>query len=210
MKKLLLAFALVLAAPAALAANPLVRFTTNQGDIDVELFQDKAPKSVANFLAYVKKGHYNGTIFHRVIPGFVVQGGGFTPDMREKPTGKPIENEAKNGLSNAIGTLAMARTMDPHSASAQFYVNVGENVQLDYREESPRGWGYAVFGKVIAGMDVVEKIAAEPTSMINGMRDVPVKPIIVKSAKQIPDTRVAKPAPAVPPAPTPAADPAKQ
>ncbi|QNM95842.1 peptidylprolyl isomerase [Chitinimonas koreensis] len=205
MKRLCLSLIALLAMPAVLAANPLVRLSTNLGDIDVELYPDKAPKSVENFLKYVKKGHYNGTIFHRVIPGFVAQGGGFTPDMQEKPTEAPIQNEAKNGLSNVTGTLAMARTMEPHSANAQFFINLVDNTRLDYREESPRGWGYAVFGKVVRGMDVVQKIAAEPTGMANGMSDVPNKPILITLAKPIPDTRIAKPAKPVPaPAPQPA------
>ncbi|SFZ78037.1 peptidylprolyl isomerase [Chitinimonas taiwanensis] len=182
----LLLSALLALAPLAYAANPHVLLSTNQGDVEIELFADKAPKTVENFLRYVKKGHYNGTVFHRVIPGFVAQGGGYGVDMREKPTDKPIQNEANNGLSNSVGTLSMARTNDPHSASAQFYINLRNNVMLDHRDQSPRGWGYAVFGKVVKGMAVVEKMAAQPTGYVNGMPDVPLQPIIVKTATQLP------------------------
>ncbi|QDQ27817.1 peptidyl-prolyl cis-trans isomerase [Chitinimonas arctica] len=207
MKKFLFSLALTLLAPLALAANPMVRFSTNQGEIDVELYPEKAPLSVENFLKYVKKGHYNGTIFHRVIPGFVAQAGGFTADMQEKPTDKTIQNEAKNGLSNLTGTLAMARMGAPHSASAQFYFNLNDNAALDFRSESNgREWGYAVFGKVVKGMDVVQKIGTVPTSTLNGMRDVPSQPVVIKSAKQIPEMKIAAPAAAT----TPAVEPAKQ
>ncbi|PHV10079.1 peptidylprolyl isomerase [Chitinimonas sp. BJB300] len=186
MKRLFFSLLLIAFAPLAHAANPHVLFTTNQGNVEIELFADKAPKSVENFLGYVNKGHYNGTIFHRVIAGFVAQGGGYSADMQEKPTGKPIQNEANNGLMNSPGTLAMARTNDPHSASAQFYINLRDNAALNYRESTPRGWGYAVFGKVVKGMDVVEKMADQPTGVVNGMPDVPLKPIIIMSAKPLP------------------------
>jgi len=182
MKKQLIAFA-VLAASAlsTLAANPMVELKTNQGEIVVELFADKAPKSAENFVQYVKDGHYNGTIFHRVIDGFMVQGGGFDADMKQKSTRAPIENEAKNGLRNEPGTLAMARTANPHSASAQFFINLVPNTFLDY--PSPDGWGYAVFGKVVKGMDVVDRIAKVPTANRGFHQNVPVEPVIVESAR---------------------------
>lgn len=182
MKKQLIAFA-VLAASAlsTLAANPTVELKTNQGEIVVELFADKAPKSAENFVQYVKDGHYNGTIFHRVIDGFMVQGGGFDADMKQKSTRAPIENEAKNGLRNEPGTLAMARTADPHSASAQFFINLVPNTFLDY--PSRDGWGYAVFGKVVKGMDVVDRIAKVPTANRGFHQNVPVEPVIVESAR---------------------------
>lgn len=182
MKKQLIAFA-VLAASAlsTLAANPMVELKTNQGEIVVELFADKAPKSAENFVQYVKDGHYNGTIFHRVIDGFMVQGGGFDADMKQKSTRAPIENEAKNGLRNEPGTLAMARTANPHSASAQFFINLVPNTFLDY--PSPDGWGYAVFGKVVKGMDVVDRIAKVPTANRDYHQNVPVEPVIVESAR---------------------------
>ena len=182
MKKQLIAFA-VLAASAlsTLAANPMVELKTNQGEIVVELFADKAPKSAENFVQYVKDGHYNGTIFHRVIDGFMVQGGGFDADMKQKSTRAPIENEAKNGLRNEPGTLAMVCTADPHSASAQFFINLVPNTSLDY--PSRDGWGYAVFGKVVKGMDVVDRIAKVPTANRGFHQNVPVEPVIVESAR---------------------------
>ena len=158
-------------------AMPQVEIKTSQGMITVELYADKAPKSVANFLQYVKDGFYNGTIFHRVIDGFMIQGGGFTPDMKEKPTRTPIENEAKNGLKNTLGTLAMARTRDPHSATAQFYINVANNGFLDHPGQD--GWGYTVFGKVTQGLDIVQKIAKVKT----GFQDVPATPIRIETVR---------------------------
>lgn len=163
----------------AAADPPRVLLKTSMGEIVLELYPEKAPKSADNFLQYVKNGHYNGTIFHRVINGFMIQGGGFDKDMKQKPTRAPIENEAKNGLKNEPYTLAMARTMDPHSASAQFFINVKNNAFLDYPGQD--GWGYAVFGKVIKGMDVVDKIKAVPT----GIGDVPTKPVVIESASII-------------------------
>jgi len=148
----------------------------------VELDPVKAPLSTANFLKYVAAGHYDGTIFHRVIADFVVQGGGFTPDMKQKPTAPPIVNEADNGLSNRRGTVAMARTPDPHSASSQFFINLADNDFLDHTAKTPRGWGYAVFGRVIEGMDVVDAIAQVETSSHGPHRDVPVKPVVLKKA----------------------------
>jgi cyclophilin family peptidyl-prolyl cis-trans isomerase len=158
-------------------AQPTVQINTNLGAIQVELNSEKAPKTVANFLEYVKSGHYSGTTFHRVINGFMIQGGGMTKDMVEKPTRAPIKNEADNGLKNEIGTIAMARTPDPHSATSQFFINVADNKFLDHTSKDERGWGYAVFGKVTKGMDVVEKIAKTPT----WPGDVPTQPVIIES-----------------------------
>src|SRR5688500_16845813 len=162
-------------APGALAADPQVDLKTSLGTIRVELYPAKAPKTVANFLQYVKDGHYNGVVFHRVIPNFMIQLGGFDKDMKEKKTRAPVENEAKNGLKNDLGTLAMARTSAPHSASAQFFINTKNNDFLNYPGQD--GWGYAVFGKVVSGMDVVMKIAKTPT----GPNDVPRQPIVIES-----------------------------
>lgn len=177
----------VFAAPLsmALAANPVVEMKTSLGVIKLELNQEKAPKTVANFLSYVKTGHYANTVFHRVIPGFMVQGGGFTADMNEKPTRGPIKNEADNGLKNQTGTIAMARTSDPHSASAQFFINVNNNDFLDYRSPDVRGYGYAVFGKVVSGMDVVNKIVATPTGDRGMHQNVPKSPVVIEEVKVI-------------------------
>jgi peptidyl-prolyl cis-trans isomerase B (cyclophilin B) len=163
--------------------NPVVLLSTTMGDIKVELYPDKAPKTVANFLAYVKSGFYDGTIFHRVIPNFMIQGGGLDKDMKKKKTREPIKNEASNGLKNQVGTIAMARTREPQSATAQFFINVKDNGFLDYRDETPQGWGYAVFGKVIDGMDVVHKIENVPTGKSGMYRNVPKEPVVIKSAK---------------------------
>jgi cyclophilin family peptidyl-prolyl cis-trans isomerase len=158
-------------------AQPTVQINTSLGAIVVELNSEKAPKTVANFLEYVKSGQYSGTIFHRVISGFMIQGGGMAKDMSEKPTRAPIRNEADNGLKNEVGAIAMARTNDPHSATAQFFINVADNQFLNHSSKDERGWGYAVFGKVIKGMDVVEKISKSPT--LPG--DIPAQPIIIES-----------------------------
>lgn len=153
------------------------------GEIVIELDAEKAPKSAENFLSYVKSGHYDGTIFHRVIDGFMIQGGGMTEDMKEKSTEPPIENEADNGLSNDAYTLAMARTMDPHSATAQFFINVKKNDFLNHTSKTPQGWGYAVFGKVTKGHGVVNKIKGVATGNKGAHQDVPVEPItIIKAA----------------------------
>ncbi|RDE25288.1 peptidyl-prolyl cis-trans isomerase [Motiliproteus coralliicola] len=152
------------------------------GNIVIELNPEKAPKSVANFSAYVKSGYYDGVIFHRVINGFMIQGGGFTPSMSRKPTQAPIENEADNGLSNVTGSVALARTGDPHSATAQFFINVNDNVFLDHQSKTNQGWGYAVFGKVVEGMGVVNQIKQVSTTSKWGYRDVPAEPIVINKA----------------------------
>ena len=163
----------------------MVKLHTNYGVITLELFADKAPKTVENFKQYVKDGHYDGTIFHRVIPNFMVQGGGFAPGMSQKDTRAPIENEADNGVSNAVGTVAMARTPDPHSASAQFFINVADNDCLNHSAKTSQGWGYAVFGKVTDGMDVVEKIKAVSTTSRGGHQDVPADDVVIERAELI-------------------------
>lgn len=160
-----------------------VLLTTNHGNITIELDAEKAPKTVENFLAYVNSGHYAGTIFHRVIDGFMIQGGGFEPGMKQKPTNEPVENEAKNGLKNSMYTLAMARTSAPHSASAQFFINVNDNGFLDYPGQD--GWGYCVFGKVTDGIDVVEKIRAVKTTRSGMFADVPVDDVVIEKAEVI-------------------------
>ncbi|ANQ84222.1 peptidylprolyl isomerase [Azoarcus olearius] len=183
MKRLIAFLALSTWLGLAAAANPQVLFTTNQGELVVELYPEKAPKTVANFLQYVKDKHYDGTIFHRVINGFMIQGGGMDAAMKEKSTRAPIENEAKNGLRNEPGTLAMARTGDPHSATAQFFINVAPNSFLDY--PSRDGWGYAVFGKVVRGLDVVDTIARVPTRNVGFHQNVPAEPVVIQSARVI-------------------------
>ncbi|RBA24132.1 peptidylprolyl isomerase [Herminiimonas fonticola] len=160
-----------------------VILTTNHGKITIELDAEKAPKTVENFLAYVNSGHYAGTIFHRVIDGFMIQGGGFEPGMKQKPTNATVENEAKNGLKNDIYTLAMARTSDPHSASAQFFININNNTFLDYPGQD--GWGYCVFGKVTDGSDVVEKIKSVKTTRSGMFADVPVEDVVIEKAEVI-------------------------
>ncbi|MFC3680123.1 peptidylprolyl isomerase [Bacterioplanoides pacificum] len=161
----------------------MILLKTNFGDIKIELNFDKAPKTAANFENYVKEGFYNGVIFHRVIDGFMVQGGGFEPGMKQKSTNAPIENEADNGLENKTGTLAMARTMDPHSASAQFFINVADNAFLNHTGKNQDGWGYCVFGEVVEGMDVVNRIKAVRTTMAMGHQDVPAEDVIIESAE---------------------------
>jgi len=176
-------------AGSALAAdgskNPTLVLETSLGNVKVELFQKEAPISVKNFLEYTKSGFYDGTIFHRVIPGFMIQGGGFTKDLAQKPTNAQIKNEAANGLKNERGTLAMARTMVVDSASSQFFINVANNEFLNHREGGPSAYGYAVFGKVISGMDVVDKIAATQTGRQQGFSDVPVTPVVIKAVKLV-------------------------
>ena len=176
------------AAPApapAMAAAPRVKLVTSMGDIVLELNSAKAPKTVANFLAYVAKGHYDNTVFHRVIPGFMIQGGGFEPGMKQKPTDAPVDNEANNGLKNDNYTVAMARTQAPHSATAQFFINVADNGFLNHTAPSMQGWGYAVFGKVVSGQDVVDRIKAVPTGSKAGHGDVPTKDVVIEKAVAI-------------------------
>ena len=175
----------VTAAESAKPVNPQVRMTTSLGVVEIELHAVKAPKTAANFLGYVDKGFYNGTIFHRVIPGFMIQGGGMTTGMKEKPAGAKIQNEADNGLKNLTGTLAMARTNDPHSASAQFFINTVDNAFLDHRGKNPQGWGYAVFGKVTKGMDVVKKIETVQTSNASMHQNVPVQDVVITKMEVI-------------------------
>ena len=181
MFKALAAFAAASLAVTAWAANPTVELNTSAGTITLELYPDKAPDSVENFLGYVRSGHYDGTIFHRVIDGFMIQGGGFDVQMNQKAVRTPIRNEAKNGLKNTAGAVAMARTSNPHSATAQFFINLVDNATLDY--PSPDGWGYAVFGEVTGGMDVVRQIGQVRTGTVGYYRDVPVEPIVIESAR---------------------------
>lgn len=161
----------------------MIKFETSLGDFTIELFADKAPVTAKNFLQYVDEGHFGGTVFHRVIPGFVIQGGGMTADLGQKPTRKPIENEATNGLKNLRGTLSMARTNDINSATSQFFVNLTDNAFLDH--QGPRNFGYAVFGKVVEGMDVIDAIAAVKTGSKRGHDDVPLEPVVVNAARRV-------------------------
>lgn len=185
-------FVLMLLAATALAPSsahagkpsPIVRMTTSLGVIDLELNASKAPVTVANFLKYVEAGFYSGTIFHRVIPDFMIQGGGLEPGMERKPTREPIKNEAGNGLKNVAGTIAMARTSSPHSATSQFFINTVNNAFLD-KEQAADGWGYAVFGKVIEGMDVIKKIESVPTGRVAGHSDVPKKDVVIKKIEVV-------------------------
>lgn len=164
--------------------NPNAIISTSMGEFEVELYADKAPLSVENFVNYANSGFYDGTIFHRVIGHFMIQGGGFTPDLQKKATGEPIQNEAANGLQNKRGTLAMARTNDPHSATSQFFINVQDNADLNYTGEgSSREWGYAVFGRVTSGMSVVDSIRFVATETTNRYNDVPVEPVVIESVK---------------------------
>jgi peptidyl-prolyl cis-trans isomerase B (cyclophilin B) len=163
----------------------MVKLQTNQGTITIELDAAKAPKTVENFLSYVKKGHYDGTIFHRVINGFMIQGGGFAPGMRQKPTDAPISNEATNGLRNQKYTIAMARTGDPHSATAQFFINVADNDFLNHTAPSGQGWGYCVFGRVVEGQDVVDKIKGVKTGRSGQHQDVPDQEVVIERAEVV-------------------------
>jgi peptidyl-prolyl cis-trans isomerase B (cyclophilin B) len=163
----------------------IVRLETSMGDIDIALDAEKAPKTVENFLGYVNEGHYDQTIFHRVIDGFMIQGGGMDSQMNEKPTRKPVENEADNGLKNEAYTVAMARTPNPHSATAQFFINVKNNTFLDHSAKTPEGWGYAVFGKVVKGHPVVNKIKAVKTGTRGMHADVPTEPVVIRTAKVV-------------------------
>lgn len=181
-------FALLLAlliTPAALAANPKVELKTSLGAVVIELYPENAPKTVENFVQYVKSGFYDGTIFHRVIPGFMAQGGGFTPNFQQKPARPAIRNEAGNGLRNAVGTVAMARTADPHSATAQFFINVADNDFLDFKSPDDKGYGYTVFARVTSGMDVVQKMLQVPTATVGPHQNVPRQPVIIERARLI-------------------------
>jgi peptidyl-prolyl cis-trans isomerase A (cyclophilin A) len=182
-RRLIASLALGLCTFAAHAASPQVELKTSQGNIVLELDAELAPKTVANFLQYVQSGHYNNTVFHRVIDGFMIQGGGMNETLREKPTYAPIENEAQNGLKNETGTVAMARTSAPHSATAQFFINIANNAFLDYPGQD--GWGYAVFGKVVKGMDVVQKIAKTPTQSVGPHGNVPIRAVVIESVRII-------------------------
>ena len=184
MPSILVAAIALLASMAASAAGPQVEMKTTLGTIVIELDAEKAPATVQNFVQYVKERHYDGTLFHRVIPGFMIQGGGFGADFRQKPVRAPIKNEAANGLKNDVGTIAMARTGDPHSATAQFFINVADNASLNFRFPTPEGYGYTVFGKVTKGMDVVQRIVKVQTGPGPAPhRDVPVKPVVIESAR---------------------------
>ena len=192
--RLLLAFTLIFSSSlGGLSAkeNPqlrdtitMVTMTTSMGTITIELDAAKAPVTVENFLAYVDSGHYDGTIFHRVIPGFVIQGGGMVSGMQQKKTASPIQNEADNGLKNLTGTICMARTNDPHSATSQFFINLKDKSFLDHKEKSPEGWGYAVFGRVASGMDLVEQIAAVETGNVGHHSDVPLEDVVLVKAER--------------------------
>ncbi len=188
-------FALLIA-PAALAANPKVEIKTSLGAVVIELYPENAPKTVENFLQYVKDGFYDGTIFHRVIPGFMAQGGGFTPNFQQKPVRPAIRNEAGNGLRNAIGTVAMARTADAHSATAQFFINVSDNDFLDFKSPDDKGYGYTVFARVASGMDVVQKMLLVPTATTGPHQNVPRQPVVIERARLLEEAPAAKTKPA--------------
>jgi peptidyl-prolyl cis-trans isomerase B (cyclophilin B) len=177
---------LLLAFAAIAGDNPKIEMDTTKGKIVLELYAHKAPKTVRNFLAYLNAGFYDGTIFHRVIPGFMIQGGGFTADMKKKDTRPPIDNEADNGLRNERGTIAMARTSNPHSATAQFFINTVNNDFLNYRDKSSQGWGYAVFGRVAEGMAVVDAISGVKTGTRGAFRDVPSDPVVITRVARLP------------------------
>ena len=184
----LLGFLLQTPAPAAppqpAPGNPVVVIDTSMGSISLELYKDRAPVSVANFLQYARDGHYNGTIWHRVVPGYVIQGGGYTPALVERATRPPIQNEATNRVSNARGTVAMARLRTARSATSQFFINLANNGELDHRGFSPETFGYAVFGRVLEGMDVVDKIAAVKTGTRDGMENVPLEPVLIRTVAE--------------------------
>lgn len=184
MHKTIIAVIALLCSCAATAAEPRVELKTSMGAIIIELNPERAPATVQNFLQYVKDGHYDGTLFHRVIPKFMIQAGGFTPEFKEKPTRPPVRNEAGNGLKNTAGTVAMARRGDPHSATAQFFINVADNPFLDFRYPTQQGYGYSVFGRVVDGMDVVRRIAGVATGAGPGAhRDVPLQPVVIERAR---------------------------
>lgn len=180
---LLLGFGFAAGAAGDASDTPKVQLQTTKGNITVELFHDDAPETVDNFLQYVREGHYDGTLFHRVISNFMIQGGGFDRDFQQKPTREPIRNEADNGLENERGTLAMARTQDPHSATAQFFINVTDNDFLNHTAKTPQGWGYTVFGRVVEGMDVVDAIREVDTGRRGPHQDVPVEDVVIETAR---------------------------
>ena len=177
-------FALVATGHSQTQENPMLKMTTNYGAIEIELFTNEAPISTANFLDYVDSGFFDGLIFHRVIPGFVIQGGGFEPGLKHKSPNSPIQNEADNGLKNERGTLSMARTSDPHSATSQFFISLKDNDFLDHKGKDANGWGYAVFGKVVSGMDVVDKIAETETADSQGHQDVPKEDVVMEKVER--------------------------
>jgi cyclophilin family peptidyl-prolyl cis-trans isomerase len=185
LRSALAALLLLVVAASAWAANPVVEVVTSMGPIRIELYADKAPKTVENFLQYAKDGFYDGTVFHRVIPGFMIQGGGFTAEMEQKKTREPIANEAQNGLKNTTGTIAMARTPNPHSATAQFFINVADNEFLDFVSPTQQGFGYTAFGRVTQGMDVVQKIVQVPTGNRAGHQNVPLKPVMIQRVRVV-------------------------
>jgi peptidyl-prolyl cis-trans isomerase B (cyclophilin B) len=180
-------------------SSPRIQFETSMGTIVLELNTQAAPKTTANFMSYAKEGYYENTIFHRVIPNFMIQGGGFTPDMKQKPTRAAIPNEADNGLKNKAGTIAMARTNDPHSATSQFFINTVDNAALDHKAKNPQAWGYCVFGRVVEGMDVVKAIEKVPTTMRAGHRDVPSEPVVILKATILDQKQTPSPPAAAPP-----------
>ncbi len=184
---LLLTVALISALPvhSQTGNQTMLKMSTTLGEIEIELNPEAAPASVRNFIDYVESGHFDNLIFHRVIPGFMIQGGGFTGDMQQRPTQAPIKNEADNGLKNLKGTLSMARTSVPDSATSQFFINLVDNAFLDHTAKTPQGWGYAVFAKVVSGMDVVEKIGAVPTGSVGGHGDVPTEPVVIIKAEML-------------------------
>ena len=185
MLRTLIACLALLAAPLANAAAPQVELKTSLGTIVLELYPDRAPETVKNFQQYVQSGFYNGMVFHRVIPGFMIQGGGFTADFRNKPTREPIRNEATKGLKNAVGTVAMARTSDPHSATAQFFINVSDNDFLNHTAPTSQGWGYCVFGRVTEGTEVVDQIRRVKTGNRGMHQDVPVTDVVIEKAEAV-------------------------
>ncbi len=186
MLRLLFALIAALWSVASFSANPQVELKTSMGVIVLELYPERTPATVKNFIQYVKDGHYNGTVFHRVIPKFMIQGGGFSPDFKQRPVGKPIRNEAANGIKNTMGTVAMARTSEPHSATAQFFINIADNDFLNFRYPTREGYGYCAFGRVIKGMNVVQRIASVATGAGPAPhRDVPRQPIVIEQATVI-------------------------
>ena len=190
---IILILTLFLLTPVSAEENPQVIMETSKGTVTIELNSQKAPMTTANFIAYVKNGFYDNTIFHRVIRRFMIQGGGLTADMQKKPNRPPIRNEADNGLKNNTGTIAMARTSDPHSATSQFFINVKDNASLNHRSKTGNGWGYCVFGRIIKGMEVVQAIENVPTTVKAGRRDVPADPVVIKRMTMVNTVKAADP-----------------